>query len=303
MKRYGLPYKGSKNKIAQKIIQNIPASTHFYDLFGGGAAIAHCALLSGKFTHVHYNDLSEIVYNYVHDCIFNDISIDKKSSWISRDDFNRLKNDNPYIRYIWSFGNNGLDYMYGYNVEDFKRKLHNYVYHGDIELFSDDNARLSEHDIEYAKTIQTIEKRYAYIRNKIHTNDTRCIDYERQISFDEFRNSILSEKTHLFTMSNNSYDEVNIQSNSVIYCDIPYVNTRTTQYQSSFDYQRFYDWCRRNDNIIFISEYVMPKDFICISEIDKFCAVNRSDKRETTTEKLFVHEKWKDKFLKKTFLF
>jgi len=87
MKRYGLPYKGSKNKIAQKIIQNIPASTHFYDLFSGGGAITHCALLSGKFKHVHYNDLSEIVYRYVYDCIFNDMSVDKKSSWISRENF------------------------------------------------------------------------------------------------------------------------------------------------------------------------------------------------------------------------
>lgn len=299
MKRYGLPYKGSKNKIAQKIIQNIPASTYFYDLFGGGGAITHCALLSGKFKYVHYNDLSEIVYDYVYDCIFDDMSVDKKSSWISRDDFNRLKNDNPYIRYIWSFGNNGLDYMYGYNVEDFKRKLHNYVYYGDMELFSDDNARLSEQDIEYAKTIQTIEKRYAYIRNKIHTNDTRCIEYERQISYDEFRNCILTEKNSFFTLSNKSYDEVNIRPDSVIYCDIPYVNTRNTQYHSSFDYKRFYDWCRTNDNIIIISEYVMPEDFICISEIDKFCSVNHSDKRKMTTEKLFVHEKWKDKFSNK----
>lgn len=77
MKRYGLPYKGSKNKIAQKIIQNIPASTYFYDLFGSGGAITHCALLSGKFKYVHYNDLSEIVYDYVYDCIFDDMSVDK----------------------------------------------------------------------------------------------------------------------------------------------------------------------------------------------------------------------------------
>ena len=47
--RYGMPYKGSKNAIAEKIINALPEAENFYDLFGGGGAIAHCAALSGKY--------------------------------------------------------------------------------------------------------------------------------------------------------------------------------------------------------------------------------------------------------------
>ena len=35
--RYGLPYKGSKNQIAEWIIQNLPKADTFVDLFAGGA--------------------------------------------------------------------------------------------------------------------------------------------------------------------------------------------------------------------------------------------------------------------------
>ena len=35
---YGIPYKGSKNKIAESIIAQLPSAKHFYDLFGGGGA-------------------------------------------------------------------------------------------------------------------------------------------------------------------------------------------------------------------------------------------------------------------------
>lgn len=33
---YGMPYKGSKNKIAKKLIEQMPSADYFVDLFGGG---------------------------------------------------------------------------------------------------------------------------------------------------------------------------------------------------------------------------------------------------------------------------
>lgn len=46
--RYGIGYQGSKNGIAEQIIAHLPAGRRLVDLFGGGFAISHCALLSGK---------------------------------------------------------------------------------------------------------------------------------------------------------------------------------------------------------------------------------------------------------------
>lgn len=54
---YGVPYRGSKNKLAEDIIALLPKGKRLVDLFAGGCAITHCALLSGKWETILSNDL------------------------------------------------------------------------------------------------------------------------------------------------------------------------------------------------------------------------------------------------------
>ncbi len=54
--RYGVGYQGSKNRIAKDIINILPSGERFVDLFGGGFAMSHCALLSNKYNKVLYNE-------------------------------------------------------------------------------------------------------------------------------------------------------------------------------------------------------------------------------------------------------
>ena len=58
MKNYGLPYKGSKNKLAERILDMLPRAEHLYDLFCGGCSISHCALDKSRYNHVHVNDIN-----------------------------------------------------------------------------------------------------------------------------------------------------------------------------------------------------------------------------------------------------
>ena len=118
---YGLPYKGSKNSIAKWVISNLPASHTFVDLFAGGCAVTHAAILSGKFGRFIANDITEYPQ------VFRD-AIDGKyrneCRWISREDFFRLKDIDPYVRLCWSFGNGMRSYLYDPEVERFKKHLH-----------------------------------------------------------------------------------------------------------------------------------------------------------------------------------
>lgn len=50
--KYGLPYKGSKNKLAERIVSLLPKRTHLIDLFCGGCAVSHAALLRNKYEHI-----------------------------------------------------------------------------------------------------------------------------------------------------------------------------------------------------------------------------------------------------------
>lgn len=53
---YGVPYQGSKNRIAKDIIELLPSGHRFVDLFAGGCAMTHCASLSDKWDKVLSND-------------------------------------------------------------------------------------------------------------------------------------------------------------------------------------------------------------------------------------------------------
>ena len=46
---YGLPYMGSKNKIADWVLSYMPNANNLYDLCAGGCAMTHAAMLSNKF--------------------------------------------------------------------------------------------------------------------------------------------------------------------------------------------------------------------------------------------------------------
>lgn len=117
MKRYGVPYMGSKNFIASDIATQLPPAKHLYDLFAGGCAVTHAAMLTGKYERITANDTQDaprlfknaIEGKYRNEC-----------RWISREDFFALKDTDPYIKYCWSFGNQGTTYLYGRDIEELR---------------------------------------------------------------------------------------------------------------------------------------------------------------------------------------
>lgn len=88
-----------------------------------------------------------------------------------------------------------------------------------------------------------------------------------------------------------SYEDLEIPENSIVYCDPPYKGTLA--YKDKFNHERFYDWCREKNaegHTIYVSEYDMPKDFICIWKKNLSVGVSTKQKREAT-EKLFLLKK------------
>ena len=121
-KRWGCPYKGSKSRIAQEIIDCLPDASNLYDLFAGGCAISHCAMSSGRYRDIYINDLSWMPVEFFRNALLGKYK--DRYEWVSREDYFRLKDTDPYIRYCWSFGNDGKSYIYGRELEPFKRACH-----------------------------------------------------------------------------------------------------------------------------------------------------------------------------------
>jgi hypothetical protein len=155
--KYGLPYKGSKNKLAERIVSLLPKRTHLIDLFCGGCAVSHAALLRNKYEHIHINDI-----NWMCPTLFIDALNGKyqnETRWISREDFFRLKDTDPYVAVVWSFGNNLRDYLYSKEIEPLKKAIHYAIFFRDYSLGKD-----LGYDLSFIDPISDIQRRYAAVK-------------------------------------------------------------------------------------------------------------------------------------------
>lgn len=53
---FGVSYQGSKNRLAKELVALLPSGERFVDLFAGGCAMTHAAIVSGKYKSFLVND-------------------------------------------------------------------------------------------------------------------------------------------------------------------------------------------------------------------------------------------------------
>lgn len=87
-----------------------------------------------------------------------------------------------------------------------------------------------------------------------------------------------------------SYENLSFE-NTLIYCDPPYAGTSGYK-TGAFDHDKFFNWCREQakNNIVFVSEYNAPDDFIEVwqGEIKTNFASSRKTATHNAVEKLFL---------------
>lgn len=270
---YGLPYMGSKNGIAEWVLSKMPKREHLYDLFCGGCAITHAALFTNKFKTIHANDLNPASK------LFIDAAKGKyhnETRWISRQDFERLKDKEPYVAYVWSFGNNMKGYLYSPQNERIKKALWQAIVFNDYSL-------ADEIGMPIKRTKETeLKKRRLDIMQHWKKYGVKKLDKRCELQSLESLERLQSLQSLEYT--NKSYNEVEINENSLIYCDIPYKST-ASYIVGSFNHEEFYEWAKRQSELVMISEYSMPKGFTCVAQIQKRNILSTNQK---AVEKLFV---------------
>ena len=125
--KYGVPYKGSKNRIAEWVVSHVPECGTFFDVFAGGCAVTDCVLRKGRAKHVIANDLDSMPVKCFEMAVRGDFADEDR--WISREAFLMLKDTDPYVRFCFSFGNNAKNYMYSTTIESYKRAIHYVLFH------------------------------------------------------------------------------------------------------------------------------------------------------------------------------
>lgn len=266
--RYGVPYMGSKNFIAEKIVSALPSAEVFVDLFAGGCAVTHAALLSGKYKRVIANDIDGNGIRLFVDAIHGKYHEEKR--WISREEFFLLKDIDPYVRLCWSFGNNGSDYIYSHDVEPYKKALHAMCF--------------AETPFDRARAYKEVLRKLDGVFQKPSKNISQDINnLERLQSIEHLQDlGHLSLQTSFL-----DYRDVIIPDCSVVYCDIPYKHKTMRGYGGGqFDHEEFYAWAR-NKNGLFISEYSMPEGFVNVYTINHASRIAAS-KSFAVSEHIFI---------------
>lgn len=89
------------------------------------------------------------------------------------------------------------------------------------------------------------------------------------------------------------YSEFDFKEPCLIYCDIPYKDTKQYAVSKDFNHNKFWQWCRdmkAKGHTIFVSEYNAPDDFKCVWEKEVANTIKQNSKGMRATEKLFTLE-------------
>ena len=280
MANYGISYLGSKDAIIHKLAPLFPKADNFYDLFGGGFAVSHFMVLhkATNYKKISYNEIKTDIVELVRDAIAGKYNYDVfKPKWISRDEFDKNKTHCAYTRCLWSFGNNQKDYLFSEANEKNKKSLHNAVVFNEFD--------------DLAKSFLNLDSFLPHLSIRGRRLLCRNIIMERIGEIEQLQHLLQLERLQRLQrleFSSKSYDEIEILPNSVVYCDPPYKGT--TGYLSSFDHDRFWNWVRRQNNPVFVSEYEAPQDIKTIAAFNKKTRLSAKGMTDTKPEKLFGND-------------
>ena len=264
-KLFGVPYMGSKTKIALDILKHLPKGNRFVDLFGGGFAMSHAALLTNRYNYILYNDINPLITNLVKRAINGDFNYNVfKPSWVSREDFFKYKEQDGYIKYCWSFGSDGKTYIFGKDIEPIKHALHDLIVFGSHSPIIDKSCpniykfitstNIHQRRIQaqrfFSKKFNEFPVLAKFDRLQQLEPLKRVANLERTERLQQLKNI---PNTSKLSFSNISYLDYIYQDGDVVYCDPPYENT--ADYGSKFDHKQFYDWCFSRPYKVFFSSY------------------------------------------------
>lgn len=256
--------------------------------------MTHCALLSGKYKSFLFNEINPLVVELIKKAINGDYNYDKfKPKFITRKDFFEFKEKDGYIKYIWSFGNNGKSYLYGKNNESLKNSLHDFV----VFKIKNDFIKENFNDIEeyIPNSIDDIHERRMLLSKyfkfkKIYSGGLEPLErlerldlQQNLLNFERLQQLENLQPLKRLEFSSKSYEEYVYEEGDIVYCDPPYENTQ--KYSSEgFDSKKFYNWVATRNYPVYFSSYDNVNDerlkiiYMTVKKVT-LCATNNSLKK------------------------
>ena len=293
----GLPYTGNKGQKAQQIMDILPDSNRFVDVFGGGGSVSLHAISSGKYKNVLYNDRIKSVVELLKALINGDPYIDlTKYVCISRDEFIDWRDNKPdsieriLILICYSFGNDMRSYLWNKVNEEKKIQLTQALFYGNTgtqfdELFTE------------SKNVSLISEKYSVFhkwrKDKLNINSK--IDSLQQLEqlqqLQQLERLQRLQRLQRLEYSVKDYRQLSIKSTDVVYCDPPYINTSKSY--GEFDNDDFDNWMNGlPTDEIYISEYTVLPNTEIVADLGKkqnFVSTSKSKRKSELLLKYIHH--------------
>lgn len=312
---YGIPYMGSKSKIARDICRIFPPAKNFYDLFGGGFSVTHAIILhrSKSYEKLHFNEIRKGVPELIQDAIAGEYSYDKfKPEWVSREDFFAKKEDDAYVKLCWSFGNDGRSYLFGKDIEPYKKSMHNAVVFNQFDAtvkkvlkmdrfaasLSPKQRRLA---LRAAIKREIKEKRRGEIQQLEQLERLQQLERLEQLQqLQQLEQLERLERLERLRFYNTSYDLVPIEKDSIVYCDIPYKGTGEYDKNKHFNHEKFFNWAASQSEPVYVSEYnIEDRRFKLVWVRGKRSLMSAKKESVIKIEKIYVNQAGYEKFHKR----
>lgn len=284
--RYGIPYQGSKNAIAEKVVNFLPFGDCLVDIFAGGCAITHAALLSCKWDKVIANDLGEApqIFKAAIDGQFKGYA-----TVPDRAQFFAEKDADPVMALLYSFGNDGSSYLWGKDIEgvkvyasrmlsapsEYERRMYYKRFMRELKEYMDKycTTKLSTPNGDGAAKLQGLE---ALER------------LERLQALERLQGLQGLEVLQL------DYRQVRIPSGAVVYADPPYRDTSQDCNHSGheFDFAAFDEWLAEVDFPVYVSEYTCPVGCVEVAAFERVGHMSATNNANRVQEKIFIQERF-----------
>lgn len=275
-----LPYLGSKRKSAGKIYQTIknfnPEATVLCDLFCGGFAISEFFIKNGWTTIS--NDKNKWVVALLQKTILEGLDEKKCLEFVTREIFLDVT-QNPdnyedwyvgYVSCVWSFGNSQTGYMFGRDVEPYKRAGHELVVNKNETPIKNLIPNIPQKYIDGILKQKDWHTRRIALGKVTKVLKTRIFELQRLERLEQLERLQQLERLPTTVFHSKSYEQVEIPKDAVVYCDPPYQGTAKYK-ENNFDHAKFWDWVRAlsKTNRVYVSEYRAPDDFKKILEFSQ----------------------------------
>ena len=270
---FGIPYQGSKSSIAQWVVDNLPPAGVFVDLFAGGCAVTHAAMLSGKFSKYIVNDLVDAPDVFIEAAHGGYADYDVVPT---REEF---KATTDYVtKLLYSFGNNCRCYLWGPQVE---------------------RVKVAASRMLIAPTLHERRMRYRdFIKCLEDVNITAGLAQLEGLERLERLEGLEGLRMDRLERLRVDYRDVDLPDGATIYADPPYRGTDCRGYAGgSFDYHAFDAWLAECGRLVIVSEYTCPEGCVKIAGKEKKVTMSPTNNRDSKTEGLYVHESQLENYL------